>query len=596
MGFHYRRFLGAGEEKPKKMSEKEIVKRLMAILYPYRYYLLLLLTLALIRVVTSLLMPYLVKFMVDAILKVDFQSLTRFSLYFLAVAATNWLIGMGRVYLTSWVGHRVMYDIRNLMFSQLQKLRLSYFSKEPVGNVVSRLTNDVDSLGNIITTGTIDIVSDIVTFTGAMMVMFTLSPKLSLVAFSLIPLIALISYLFALRARQAYRLTRKKIAEVTSRIEQDIAGAAVVQTFAYRKKLNISEFERLNRENLQVNLEATKTLASMSPALNFVRALGYALLLWFGGLLVKNGEVTVGTLVAFYGYMDMFFKPLMMLTMFYGAIQSALAAAERIFEFLSEEREGEGTVELSDVRGEIVYENVVFGYEPGSPVLKGVSLSIKPGEVVAIVGPTGAGKTTLINLLLRFYEPWSGRILVDGVDIKKVKLSSLRRHIGLVLQEPYLFSGTVLDNIRIAKPNASTEEVRRVIEMLGLKEIMDSLPEGLNTPILEGGKNLSVGQRQLISFVRAMLIQPKILVMDEAMSSLDPFTEARLQRALRKLVEGRTCIIIAHRLSTVKLANRIIVLDGGRIVEKGSHEELLKKGGLYARLYKLHFLPTTISS
>ncbi|RLF03134.1 MAG: ABC transporter ATP-binding protein [Thermoprotei archaeon] len=596
MGFHYRRFLGAGEEKPKKMSEKEIVKRLMAILYPYRYYLLLLLTLALIRVVTSLLMPYLVKFMVDAILKVDFQSLTRFSLYFLAVAATNWLIGMGRVYLTSWVGQRVMYDIRNLMFSQLQKLRLSYFSKEPVGNVVSRLTNDVDSLGNIITTGTIDIVSDIVTFTGAMMVMFTLSPKLSLVAFSLIPLIALISYLFALRARQAYRLTRKKIAEVTSRIEQDIAGAAVVQTFAYRKKLNISEFERLNRENLQVNLEATKTLASMSPALNFVRALGYALLLWFGGLLVKNGEVTVGTLVAFYGYMDMFFKPLMMLTMFYGAIQSALAAAERIFEFLSEEREGEGTVELSDVRGEIVYENVVFGYEPGSPVLKGVSLSIKPGEVVAIVGPTGAGKTTLINLLLRFYEPWSGRILVDGVDIKKVKLSSLRRHIGLVLQEPYLFSGTVLDNIRIAKPNASTEEVRRVIEMLGLKEIMDSLPEGLNTPILEGGKNLSVGQRQLISFVRAMLIQPKILVMDEAMSSLDPFTEARLQRALRKLVEGRTCIIIAHRLSTVKLANRIIVLDGGRIVEKGSHEELLKKGGLYARLYKLHFLPTTISS
>jgi len=596
MGFHYRRFLGAGEEKPKKMSEKEIVKRLMAILYPYRYYLLLLLTLALIRVVTSLLMPYLVKFMVDAILKVDFQSLTRFSLYFLAVAATNWLIGMGRVYLTSWVGQRVMYDIRNLMFSQLQKLRLSYFSKEPVGNVVSRLTNDVDSLGNIITTGTIDIVSDIVTFTGAMMVMFTLSPKLSLVAFSLIPLIALISYLFALRARQAYRLTRKKIAEVTSRIEQDIAGAAVVQTFAYRKKLNISEFERLNRENLQVNLEATKTLASMSPALNFVRALGYALLLWFGGLLVKNGEVTVGTLVAFYGYMDMFFKPLMMLTMFYGAIQSALAAAERIFEFLSEEREGEGTVELSDVRGEIVYENIVFGYEPGSPVLKGVSLSIKPGEVVAIVGPTGAGKTTLINLLLRFYEPWSGRILVDGVDIKKVKLSSLRRHIGLVLQEPYLFSGTVLDNIRIAKPNASTEEVRRVIEMLGLKEIMDSLPEGLNTPILEGGKNLSVGQRQLISFVRAMLIQPKILVMDEAMSSLDPFTEARLQRALRKLVEGRTCIIIAHRLSTVKLANRIIVLDGGRIVEKGSHEELLKKGGLYARLYKLHFLPTTISS
>lgn len=596
MGFHYRRFLGAGEEKPKKMSEKEIVKRLMAILYPYRYYLLLLLTLALIRVVTSLLMPYLVKFMVDAILKVDFQSLTRFSLYFLAVAATNWLIGMGRVYLTSWVGQRVMYDIRNLMFSQLQKLRLSYFSKEPVGNVVSRLTNDVDSLGNIITTGTIDIVSDIVTFTGAMMVMFTLSPKLSLVAFSLIPLIALISYLFALRARQAYRLTRKKIAEVTSRIEQDIAGAAVVQTFAYRKKLNISEFERLNRENLQVNLEATKTLASMSPALNFVRALGYALLLWFGGLLVKNGEVTVGTLVAFYGYMDMFFKPLMMLTMFYGAIQSALAAAERIFEFLSEEREGEGTVELSDVRGEIVYENIVFGYEPGSPVLKGVSLSIKPGEVVAIVGPTGAGKTTLINLLLRFYEPWSGRILVDGVDIKKVKLSSLRRHIGLVLQEPYLFSGTVLDNIRIAKPNASTEEVRRVIEMLGLKEIMDSLPEGLNTPILEGGKNLSVGQRQLISFVRAMLIQPKILVMDEAMSSLDPFTEARLQRALRKLVEGRTCIIIAHRLSTVKLANRIIVLDGGRIVEKGSHKELLKKGGLYARLYKLHFLPTTISS
>jgi len=589
MGWHLRRYLETEEGKVRKYSEWELISKIYSLISPYKYQLLLILLLSLTRVGVGLMLPYLTKLIIDSIELRNMTLLTLSIIFFLLTVILNWGARASNTYLTSKVGRRVICEIRDRMYNHLLKLRLSYFSREKAGTIVSRITNDVDALGDVVTSGVIDVISDVVSLLGAVFIMVKLSVDLSLVVFALVPLILLTSYYFAVRARKAYRETRKKIASVTSKIEEDIAGAAIIRTFAHRKRRNIKEFEKINRENLQANLEATKVVGFINPILNTIRALGYAIILWYGGMLVVNDQITLGTLVAFYGYMDRFFSPILMLTMFYGTLQSAFAAAERIFEFLEEEEEPQEGVEIKDVKGEIVYQNVTFGYEPNQPVVKDINIKIKPGEIVAIVGPTGAGKTTLMNLLLRFYDPWKGKVLLDGIDLRRIKPSSLRKYIGLVLQEPILFSGTVLDNIRVAKPDADEKQVKEIIEKLGLKDFLESLPEGIHTRVIEGGKNLSVGQRQLISFSRAMLRDSKILVMDEATSSVDPFTEAKLQTALRKLIAGKTCIIIAHRLSTVKIADRIIVLDEGRVVEEGTHEELLKKGGLYAKLYRIQF-------
>ncbi|RLF06554.1 MAG: ABC transporter ATP-binding protein, partial [Thermoprotei archaeon] len=372
------------------------------------------------------------------------------------------------------------------------------------------------------------------------------------------------------------------------------SGAKVVQAFSYRKKINIESFSRINRENLEINVQATKVVSSIGPTMSVIRALGIALILWYGGMLVSQGKLTIGTLVAFYGYVDMFFRPILMITMFYNTLQSTLAAAERVVDFLRWEKEEDyGSIDKMPEKGEIEYKNVVFGYDERIPVIKGVSFRVRPGERVAIVGPTGSGKTTLVNLLLRFYDPWEGQILIDGMDVREYKLDALRKSIAFVSQEPILFDGTVYENMTLANSSISKEEVIRMLEYLGLKEIIDKLPEGLDTKILEGGKNISMGQRQVISYIRALIVNPKILVLDEATSSLDLYTEEKLQKALEKISKGKTMIIIAHRLQTIINSDRIIVIHNGRIVEEGTHDELLEMKGLYARLYESQFAKIT---
>ncbi len=580
--------MGLEEQRKRKLSDKELLMWFFKLIKPYIPYLILILILSLIRLLTSLLYPYLTKYIIDSIVNGNVDSLMFFLTLFMGVISVMCVAGFSRIYAIAYVANKLLYDLRYRMFVHLYRLKLDYFSKEETGSIVSRIINDVNTIGSSIASGIIDLVIDLISLGGAIFLMYSLSPDLTIVLLSLIPFILISTYVFARRARKAYSKTRRKIAEITGKITQDIEGAKVIQAFPQRKQFNLEEFKRIARETFEAYIEAAKSAFFIAPTLGIISAIAYSIIIWYGGLLVYWGRTTIGTLIAFLNYISGFFRPLSTLATFYGTIQSALAAGERIYEFLHEEVEtfNEG-IELENVKGEVVFENVTFGYEKDTPVLKNVNIRVKPGEIIAIVGPTGAGKTTLINLLMRFYEPWSGRILLDGIDIRKIKLESLRRNIGLVLQEPILFSGTVMDNIKIANPKASEEDIIRIVRELGIDDFIKKLPNGYNTKILEEGKNLSMGQRQLIALARALLANPRILVLDEAVSSVDPYTELKIQTAISRIVKGRTCIIIAHRFSTIKIANRIVVIKDGRVVEEGTHRELIERKGVYAKLYSI---------
>jgi ATP-binding cassette subfamily B protein len=581
-------FMRLDEEKAaRKYPDRVLLAKLVKLAASYRLYFAVLAATVFSRVALSMFNPYVTKFLIDSAVSGNLPALAFWSGVFLILIAAGLVVGFAGDYSSSYLANRVMYDLRSRMYQHLYRVHLSAVAEEPVGRIVSRITNDVDTIGFVAATGLINTLADVLTIGGAMLMMWSLSPQLSLVAYAMLPLIVVANLVVLRRARRAYRETRRKIAEVTSRISQDVAGAAVVQAFSFRRQRNVEEFRRINEENLRANVQAEAASSSMNVAMAAIEALGTVLILVYGGNLVMQGLATVGTLVAFYGYLASFFRPLRMLVMFLTTLQSTMAAAERVFIFLEEWKPepDEGDVSEPPQLGEVEFRDVVFGYKEGQPVLKGVSFKVKPGEFAAIVGPTGAGKTTIVSLLLRFYEPWSGQILIDGVDVRRYKLSALRSAVLMIPQEPLLVSGTVLENILLANPKATREEVETAIKALGLWDLVESLPQGLDTPVLEGGKNLSVGQRQLVSLLRVFVANPRILVLDEATSSIDPRTEARLQAALEKLIEGRTAIVIAHRLQTIARADHIIVIEDGRVVEEGRHEELLAKGGVYAKLY-----------
>jgi len=589
MGWHFRRYLEYEETKTRKMiSEKELIKFLLKFITPYKYSIIFLILLSLINLATGLVTPYLTKILIDEyIVNKNYTGFIFILAIFILIAVINFLSSSLNTYYLAKVGQGILYSMRSKMYGHLLRLRLEYFKKNETGAIISRIINDVDAVSDIITSGAISTFINVLSISGSIIIMYEMNVELTLISLTIIPLIVLTSYIFSRWTRRAYKKTREKIAKVTTSIEQTVSGAKVSQAFVRRKKIDIQKFEETNREYLRASMEANKLFSSISPIMNLIRAGGIALLLWYGGMMILNNRLTIGTLIAFYAYTERFFGPVISLTMFYNTIQSALAASERIYEFLHEdiERDRPNAIELDKVKGKIEYRHVYFSYDSETPLFKDFNLNINPGETIAIVGPTGAGKTSLIKLLFRFHEINGGVILLDNIDTRNIKLSSLRSHIGLVLQEDYLFKGTVLENIRIGNPSASIDEVKRVVKELGIEEFIESLPNGYNTSVLEGGKNLSAGQRQLIAFARALLSNPKILVLDEATSSVDPYTEKLIQNALEKMIKDKTCIIIAHRLSTVRLADRIVVLSDGRVVEEGTHEELLKKKGLYAKLY-----------
>ncbi len=544
---------------------------------------------------TGLLPPYLLGVAVDSYMaNGDLTGLTFISVILVGIYLVNWVSNYQRTYQMSWMGQNMVNEMRTQLFSHLQELSFSFYDRSEAGELISRVTNDTDTLSEVFVQGVVTLISDVFTLIGIVAIMLWLSVPLSLAAFSVIPLLLLLLFVFQSRLRRAYRATRKKIAVVTSRFEESISGMREIQSFA-REQDAMKDFRQANVENLQANVQAGKLFALLMPAVQIVVAIGTCAVLWFSGMLVIGGGITVGIIIAFLLYITKFFGPIVNLTIFYNTVQSAMAAAERIFITLDTKPEivdAPEAIEFSHVKGEIVFSHVTFGYNPARPVLEDIDIHVEPGKTLALVGPTGAGKSTIVKLLSRFYEPQKGTITVDDHNIREVTLNSLHKQMGVVLQEPFLFSGTIVENIKYGKFDASDDEVEQVAKTVGIHEFINSLSQGYETDVGERGVRLSVGQRQLVSFARALLGNPPILILDEATSSIDPYTELKIKKALTVLLKNRTSLVIAHRLSTVRNADNIVVINEGKIVEEGNHTELMKKKGMYHRLYKKQFKDT----
>lgn len=588
-----KRMLGREEEEyERKILDRVLIKRVLGYFLKLRRKLVIASVAVLLASLASLLPPYLIKVAIDNYISAgNFAGLTLISLILVGVYLVYWISDYQRNYQISWLGQSMVNDIRKQLFSHLQDLSFSFYDASEAGEVISRVTNDTDSLGIIFAEGVVIVISDVLTLVGIVALMLLMNVHLTLVALLTSPLLLIAAFAFQSRLRRAYRATRREIAQVTSRLQESISGIREIQSFT-REQDTIELFRQANIENLQANVQAGRLFALLVPVVRIVGAIGICVLLWYSAILALGGGVTLGVVVAFLLLVTQFFRPIIELTTLYNTVQSAMAATERIFEVLDTKPEitdASDALELPTVKGEITFDNVTFGYDPSHSVLRDINLHIEPGKTLAIVGPTGAGKSTLVKLLSRFYETQSGTIKVDGYNISKVTQKSLRRQMGVVLQEPFLFSGTVMENIKYGKLDATDEEVKEVARMVGAHDFICDLPEGYETEVGERGARLSLGQRQLVSFARALLRNPPILILDEATSSVDPHTELIIKRGLAVLLKNRTSLVIAHRLSTVINADNIIALANGRILEEGSHRELMKKKGLYRRLYKKQF-------
>jgi ABC-type multidrug transport system fused ATPase/permease subunit len=506
--------------------------------------------------------------------------------YFAAFLA-NW----AQMQVMTNVGQRLLQKMRGDMVRHLQRLPLTYFDKIPSGVVVSRVINDVQTVNELLSNGIIQALSDVLTLGFTVAVMVALAPKLALATFAVMPLMVLAVWIFTEKAKVAYRRSRVTVATLTGEFAESYAGVRVVQAFA-REASSQEHFDEVNNENRIANIQANTLSSMLLPVVELCNAAATVSVIAYGGWLMVNGnEVTLGVLVAFLAYITRFFQPIRTLTQFYNQLQAATAAAEKVFELLDEPvtiREAAHPITLSRVDGEVEFRNVAFSYGR-EPVLEDVSLHADPGEMIALVGHTGAGKTTIASLLCRFYDPLEGAILLDGRDLRDLSFKTLRESIGLVLQDNFLFSGTIADNIRYARPDASDEEVIAAAKVANAHQFIQRLPNGYQTVVLERAANLSLGQRQLIAIARAVLANPRVLILDEATSNIDSQTELLVQQALHKLLAGRTSVVIAHRLSTIRAADQVLVLEAGRVVERGTHAELLRRRGHYYKLYRQQF-------
>ena len=580
-----------------KAYDARLMRRLLGYVRPYIGLVALSVVLLLLSSSASLTGPYLVRIGIDRyITPGQLRGLGALTAIYLAILAAGFIFRYLQSYLMQLVGQRAMYDLRLALFAHLQRLSVRFYTHTPVGRLITRITNDIDALNEMITQGVVGIFGDLIMLVGILGVMLWMEWRLALITFTVMPLILYVTALFRVRSREIYRAVRTRLARINAYLNENITGMPIVQLFN-RERRNFEQFDALNRELLGWHLRGLRAFAMFHPSVGVISALAIAFILVFGGG-VFRASVTIGLLVAFIQYAQRFFEPIEELAEKYNILQAAMASSERLFRLLDERVEVEDPAEsvpLERVRGEIEFRNVWFAYEDtddGTPdwILKDVSFRIRPGESVAFVGHTGAGKSSIINLICRFHDPQRGQVLVDGVDVRRYAQRDLRRHIGLVLQDVFLFSGTIESNIRLGNAEISDEEVRRAAEFVNAHRFIDRLGRGYRTEVKERGATLSVGQKQLIAFARAIAHNPEILlVLDEATSSVDVETEILIQDTLRKVLRDRTSIIIAHRLSTIQHVNRIIVLHKGHIVEEGRHQELLTRGGIYTKLYQLQY-------
>lgn len=570
--------------------------RLLAYLRPYAGHLSITGLFVLVSTVLTVVAPGLIGGAVDLLWRffrgeiesgLAMSGLNRTMLLLLGAYVGGWAASLGSFYVMVTVGQNVLYELRAQIFAKIQQLSLSFFDQHEAGDLMSRLTNDTEVINQVLSVGVTRLSSSALTLVGILIAMLVLNWRLALVSFSVLPIMFFSTVFFSERARRAFRVTRKTIGGVSAELEENIAGVKVAQAFS-REQANVEAFRQVSAANRDANVTAESITAAFAPTLDVLATVGVAIVVGYGGYLALNGLATVGVIVAFVQYVRRFFEPVRAIAMIWTNLQSAIAGAERIFELVDTQaaiEDAPDAVDLAVIEGRVVFEDVCFEYKSGETVLEDVDLVAEPGQTVALVGPTGTGKTTVINLIGRFYDVCGGRVTVDGRDVREVTSASLRRQMGIVLQDTFLFAGTVLENIRYGRLDATDEEVMEAARLANAHDFITRLPQGYQTELTEQGSNLSQGQRQLISIARAVLAKPRILIMDEATSSVDTRTELLIQNALGELLGGRTSFVIAHRLSTIRDADQLIFIQDGRVAERGTHEELLAARGLYYDMY-----------
>lgn len=569
----------------------KVLKRVFRFVKPYisKFYLLVFLTFAL--AILAPVRPYLIQLTVDNhILVGDFQGLINMTLILVGVLVLQAVVQFVHTYLSGWMGQYIIRDIRIALYKHLLKLRLKFFDRTPIGRLVTRNISDVETLSDVFSEGLAAMIGDLLQLIFILIFMFYLDVKLTLVVLATLPFLLITTYIFKEKIKVSFNQVRNAVSNLNSFVQEHITGMNIVQIFNSEES-EYKKFKAINQEHKKANLKSVMYYSIYFPVAEVIQAAGIGLVVWFGASNVIQGELSLGDLIAFIMYIQMFFRPIRMIADRYNTLQLGIVSSDRILKLLDSDENitNSGDYKPHDLKGEVIFKNVWFAYDKEDYVLKDISFEVKAGETIALVGATGAGKSSIINLLSRFYDINQGDICIDSKDIKSFDLNTLRRNIGVVLQDVFLFSDTIGNNISLENPDITKEKIMHAAELVGAKRFIERLPGGLEYNVMERGGSLSVGQRQLISFVRAMVYDPKIIVLDEATSSVDTETEELIQGAIEKMMKGRTSIVIAHRLSTIQKADRIIVMDKGEIKEQGNHEDLLQHGGYYAQLHKMQY-------